>query len=769
MCSVQRQSVRSKETCMNFWSVDSETHLISPGCLAPRAVCYSTAERVPERGIVTNLVLRDDGLPILHDVLTKPWFILVGANLPYDFGVACAEDPSLVPLVFDAYAAGRVSCVQTLQKLMDVALGMRKWRRIGGRVERASYGLDDLVQLYFGEHMEKVDTWRLRYSELDGVPIEEWPEDAKTYAIGDAVQALRVREAQEKEIVELWGELPNQAEQQRAAWALHLMSMWGVRADRFGVEKFEASCREHIAKMHSVLIDRCQHCSALLEDHDDEGCRDAQLAAADDATKLAKAQERDGRWENSGIFRREKRCKAKGCGLKLADHVGVDCPGKFTSRSIREIQRRIVEGCARLQVQVPMTDPSTKFPQGQVQTDRDAILLVAEEDPLLVVLSDEMVFQKMYDQWGPVGRAAVERPVCPRYNVLVDTGRTSCSGDREQKSSNFQNPNRKGDVRQMFVPRPGWVFLSTDADAVEGRGHAQDCLDMGIRSRMAEAFVEQAQSGGPDIHEILGASIIGVSPFVVQQGVREGDKACEEARQFAKVPQYGFIGGLGADAFVAYAAGMIDYEEFVKWFGGEPGKQRRRGKEIREAWFAAWPENRAYFERIGEMLRPFPRGEGVVRHFMSGRIRGGSRFTGTANGFMQGRVADAMKDVLWNLATECYTGRCTSVHQHGGSATCTHEGLSVMHGSRPNFFLHDEPITEVREDGLESDRATRQQQIMVENLQKWMPAIPCSSTPVLMRRWHKGVKPVKVNGRLVPSRPVKDDAGKTRWVHDVAD
>jgi hypothetical protein len=750
---------------MNFWSVDSETHLISPGCLAPRAVCYSTAERAASGEMATELVLRPQGLLILKQRLESD-SIIIGANLPFDFGVACAEDPSLVPLVFDAYAAGRVSCVQTLQKLMDVALGMRKWRRVGNSVSRATYGLDDLVKLYFNEHLEKVDTWRLRYSELDGVPIEEWPADAKTYAIGDAVQALRVREAQEREIKELWGELPNQAEQQRAAWALHLMSMWGVRADARGVDKFEASCREHIAKMHSVLIDRCQHCSALPEDHDNARCREAEMISADDDGKRAKAVARDGEWENTGIFRREKRCKTKGCGLKREEHVGVDCTGKFVSRSIKEIQRRIIESCEKQQIQVPLTDPSTKFPHGQVQTDKDAILLT--DDPMLIVLNEEMVFQKMYDQWGPVGRAAVERPVCPRYNVLVDTGRTSCSGDKEQKSSNFQNPNRKGDVRQMFVPRPGWVFLSTDADAVEGRGHAQDCLDMGIRSRMAEAFIEQAQSGGPDIHEILGASIIGIAPSVVQQGNRDGDKSCEEARQFAKVPQYGFIGGLGSDAFVAYAAGMLEYEEFVKWFGSEPGKQRRRGKEIREAWFAAWPENHDYFRLIGDMLRPFPKGEGVVRHFMSGRIRGGSRFTGTANGFMQGRVADAMKDVLWNLALECYTGRCTSLHQHGGSSTCTYAGLSIMEGSRPNFFLHDEPITEVREDGHESDRAMRQQQIMVENLQKWMPAIPCSSTPVLMRRWFKGSKPVKVKGKLVPSRAMKDDAGKTRWVHDVA-
>jgi len=37
--------------------------------------------------------------------------------------------------------------------------------------------------------------------------------------------------------------------------------------------------------------------------------------------------------------------------------------------------------------------------------------------------------------------------------------------------------------------------------------------------------------------------------------------------------------------------------------------------------------------------------------------------------------------------------------------------------------------------------------------------------PVLMRRWHKGAKAVRVNGKLVPSKPVEID-GKVKWVHD---
>lgn len=707
---------------MKLVSFDTETHLIRAGCLAPRMVCLSFA--IPHlTGAVTGVVLRDRGLELLRGWLLDPEIHFVLHNAPYDFGVACAEDPELVPLVFDAYAAGRVRCTSTRQKLLDVALGMRKWRRYRGRVVRASYGLSDLVEMYFDQHLEKVDTWRLRYSELDDVPVEQWPEAARAYAISDAVEALRVHDAQEEAIKEYFGELPNQAEQQRAAWVLHLMSMWGIRASGEHVEAFERHCRDEIEKMERSLFWSCEECGRDRDEHDDVSCPT---------------------FANTGIFRTDKKT-----GEPRRN------PNGTPQRIMKEIMDRVVISLEAQGATVPRT------PTGLPKTDADTLLLT--DDPALHVLAESMSFAKHLGQWGPVLRAAVDRPVCCRYIELVETGRTASSGSEGQEGTNVQNPPRKGEVRPAVVPREGYVFCSTDADAIELVAHAENCLDLLKWSRTAETIIQWKQSDGPDPHEALAASIVGTTPAALQAAVRAGDRDAEDARQFAKIPQYGFLGGLGPRVFVAYAAAQLEREQFLKWFHVDRRVAEKKAKQIREAWFEYAPENRPYFQLIEKMMN----GErlATVRQLMSGRIRGGARFTAIANGFFQGRVADAMKEILFRLGDECYTGRCTSAHRHGGSGDCTHQGRSILVGSRPVMFLHDEPILEHPENGTEGDRGRRQQAVVLEGLAKWFPRVPSGSTFVLMRRWHKGAKPIKGSPHL-PVMPVKDAEGKTRWVHD---
>jgi hypothetical protein len=698
--------------------IDSETELIQPGCLTPPLVCLSSAmrEATAPGGFSTNLFLRNDAPTFYRAILADPSLLLVIHNAPFDLGVACNEDPSLIFDVFDAINENRVCCTIVVQKLIDVALGHRKFRRVNGRTTKTGYGLDDLIELHYGEVVQKKDTWRLSYALLQGVPLHLWPASAKKYAIYDAVLHLRLWEAQQRLIAQSFGgNLPNQVEQQRANWVLHLMSMWGIRAEAGRVDYFIAHCNEEIQKMHQALL-YCLHCGQSRKTHNSIACVE---------------------FKNTGIFKDDG------------------------SRTMSEIRKRVVESFTRQQMAVPMTDASEKFPQGQVQTDKDTLELT--DDPHLHVLAESMTFAKHLGQWGPVLRAAVLRPVVCRYEVLVETGRTASSGSEGQEGTNIQNPPRKGDVRPAVVPRAGWVFCATDADTIELRSHAQNCLDLIGWSRMADRLVEQAKSKGPDLHEVLGAAIVGVEPLELQTRRKVGDTDMNDARQFAKIPNFGFPGGLGAETFVAYAAGQLSREAFAKWFGNDREKAVVKAKHLREVWFDTFPENRYYFEVIGKMIDR-KKGYGTIYQLMSGRIRGETRFTAAANGFFQGRVADAMKEILWRLAVECYTGRETNPD---GSMSSRR---SVLFGSRPVMFLHDEPILEHPE-ATAHERAERQRQIVVETLSKWMPAIPCSSSAVLMRRWQKGAEPLYVNGKLVPVRPEKvvgiDGNTKIKWVEDV--
>lgn len=723
-----------------FIGIDAETFLIQSGRLAPKAVCFSTAERVAG-GFATKLMLREEGVRWFREALRDPNIILVIHNAPFDGGVGCDEsaknetpdddrpwllklcdeDPTFIALVFAAYRAGRIRCTIVRQKLLDIAQGMRKFRRTklpSGVVvvKKAGYGLDDLIEHFYNEHLEKKDTWRLSYALLDGVPITKWPASAVKYAIGDSIEHLRVYEAQEREIAEKFGGfLPNQVEQQGAAFALHLMAMWGLRADAKAVDTFIGHCQEQIKKMQEALAE----------------------------TNILK---KDG------------------------------------SRTMAEIRRRISESFARKGLAVPMTDPSAKYPNGQVKTDEDTLRLT--DDMKLHVLADSLTFQKHLGQWGPVVRAAILRPVCCSYNILVDNGRTSCSGSQGQEGTNIQNPPRKGDVRPCFIPRFGWVYCSTDADTIEMRANAQNCYEMVGWSRMREALWDQHTNGGPDLHVRLGAAVAGISNEEAHALHKAGDSAFKNTRQMSKHGNFAFLGGAGAKRFAGMAHGFgicltqsADYagafDDAVPVFVEEGGKvvtkwvsermEVARAMEIKRMFLQTWPEEIEYFRMITAMVdsgRP-------VRQLKSGRIRGDLRFTSLSNSLFSGRVADAFKEILFNLAEECYTGRCTSKHIHGGDL-CTVMGKSVLYGSRPAMFLHDEPILEHPELSLH-ERAEKQRRVVVDGLSIWMPDVPCTSAAVAMRRWQKGSEPLFVDGKLVPVKPEKviiDGKSKIRWVQD---
>lgn len=703
--------------------IDSETVKIQAGRLAPPLVCLSVAFRGALGSIAsTNLLNYKPALSFYGQVFAQKHATLVIHNAKFDLGVAVNEDNNLLFPVFDAYLENRICCTITLQKLIDIGLGHRKFRRKDGRVYKTSYSLADLIEFYYGEMVEKEDTWRTSYAFLRDIPVEKWPDKARRYAIYDAVLHLRLWEAQQKVIFESFGgQLPNQVEQQRASFVLHLMSMWGIRADAERVDYFIKHCEEEIRKMREALDGSGIFREAYICANKIEECFHSSTQP----------------WVNC------PRCGAEAC--KPNRDVGT--------RNMKEIKRRIVEACARMQIPVPMTE------KGNVQTDKDT--LEQMNDTGLAVLAESMTFAKHLGQWGPVLKAAVHRPVCCAYDELVETGRTSCRGSEGQEGTNIQNPPRKGDVRPAIVPREGWLFCSTDADTIELRAHAQNCLELVGWSRMAERLIEQAQSKGPDLHEVLGAAIVEVDPKALQIARKAGDVAMGDARQFAKIPNFGFPGGLGAPTFVNYAAAQLSKEAFLKWFSADREKAEKKAAHLREVWFETFPENRPYFKLVGNMIDR-EKGYGTVRQLMANRIRGGVRFTAAANGFFQGRVADAMKEVLWRLAIECYTGRETRL---GGESNGR---ASILFGSRPVMFLHDEPILEHPEDGTESERAERQRVIVVETLTKWFPRVPCTSSAVLSRRWFKGCEPLFINKKLVPTKPLKDEMGKIKWVHDQA-
>ncbi|NVJ20502.1 DNA polymerase I [Myxococcus sp. AM011] len=268
---------------MNVWSFDTETWLIQPGLLAPPLVCGSIATREPGS---ERLLDKEQARKFFRKAITDPDTDIVGANLVYDMGVMAADDPRLVAPIFAALDSGRLHCVQIREALIDIARGMYGVDPSTGRKldddEGARYPLALLVQRHLGldisEEKKNPRAWRLRYGELDGVPVERWPKEAADYPKRDARFTLDVYFRQEAIAQETpnGGNLHAEADQMRAAFALHLASIWGLRTNVASV----AQLRERVEREWSENRAKSQAAGIYREDGTKDSKRLASLVTA---------------------------------------------------------------------------------------------------------------------------------------------------------------------------------------------------------------------------------------------------------------------------------------------------------------------------------------------------------------------------------------------------------------------------------------------------------------------------------------------------------
>jgi len=208
---------------MRVVAFDTETHLFRPGRMAPPIVCLSWAEE--DR---SGLVVGRPNIEVwLREHLGK--VRLVGHVVAYDTACVLSTFPRLTEQVFDAYGRDLVVCTAVRERLLDIGEGELNTG------EKGRYSLAGLARRRLDMKLDKgADTYRMRYAELDGVPLEQWPRSAVEYAVKDATTTLALVLEQEGRIKE---DLPTQFADSRADFALRLMSVWGVITDRVQVEQ----------------------------------------------------------------------------------------------------------------------------------------------------------------------------------------------------------------------------------------------------------------------------------------------------------------------------------------------------------------------------------------------------------------------------------------------------------------------------------------------------------------------------------------------------
>lgn len=595
---------------------DTETYRVMPGLLAPPVVCFSFC--VPS--LPPWLMLRDEGLERLEHALDEGE-VTIGHRVAYDFAVACAARESLIPKVFRHYGRGLVRDTALRQQLLDIESGLRKvsgkvqvWREYeggAGRWEDQVLSLAALESRYLGidRSADKTaeDRWQLRYHELDGVPLDQWPPEAVRYARDDASGTLGVYLAQQAEAhrrsyaADVTA-IVNEVEQTRKAWALHLIACWGMRTDGAAVQALEAEVDAKWAELQKKF----------------------RAAGFFRLEALTAEERREGRKPDGYLPGRLYKTKPQ----------DPPKPAKLV-RDMEVIRSRVVKAYEALGDEVPKTD------KGAVATDRDC--LTNSGDELLGEFGEGGPIATIRQTFLPTLRQGSEKPINTNYNPLLETGRISSS------KPNLNNIPRDGGVRECFVPRPGFVLASVDYSSAELRAWGQIMLWLFKWSPLAQ-FYQQNPDGDP--HVQLAATFLGIPPEEATARYKAEDPEVSHARQVAKPFNLGLYGGLGIKKFKGMAKKQygVDLPET---------EIRKRKLQMLNLWGA-----QPYFDwvssRVGKLGGPLghmrPPGFGTPH-----RVRGGVGYTDGCNGLIQGLTADGAGEAVWRVAYECYVDRGTAL------------------------------------------------------------------------------------------------------------
>ncbi len=732
---------------------DCETHLIQPGLLAPPLVCASIA--VPSAdGFKGRILDKTEARAAFRRLLRNSQVVIVGANVAYDMLVMAVDasrvGEDLMPEIFAAYEAERVFDVQIAESLdglsrgllnMDPRTGMPLVNPETGK--RGRYSLATVTDIRTGRKDAKVnDKWRGSYALLEDTPIAEWPFEARQYPVDDAINTLEVGLIQVGAAIAPAGGLPGPcgnlhdlAAQVYSAFALHLGAAWGFTVNPSAVEALDKRTREAEVEGRPAFV----AAGILREDGSQDLSRTKRLIAAAYGAS-APCLVCSGTAKVPGMTS----CEFCEGGTLINDCPECEATGRVPSRTMVQCKACGATGFDLSTAPVPRTA------KDGVSYGRDT--LAESGDELLMhfaAFTEANKIQSTYLPWlrGGIDEEGRTRPINLRPNVLLDTGRVSYDDV-------VQLLPRAGGVRECIVPRPGYLFGSVDYEGGELVTHAQSCLWIVRGSRMAEALVN-----GVKVHDALGATLAGIS----YDDMLARGKEFKAYRQAAKPANFGFPGGMGALKLVlAQRKGGPDttapdgrkYKglRFCVLTGGEAECGRVKvtewkerpcpptckrciecAEQIREAWFAQWPENRAYFREVSRMVEDY----GYVVQHLSKRIRGGVEFCAAANGFFQGLLADIAKRALRRASRECYVR---------GSA---------LYGSRLILFAHDEIVAE-HPRSVAADACARLADVMVEEFKLACPDLEpaCKAAPTLMTAWWKGAEPVyNEHGVLIPWEP----------------
>ena len=701
-------------------SWDSETASFSEGNLAPEIACLTWQEN--QNGDA-RIVHAYGAEALMRGWLESPEVLFVGHNVAYDFGVIIANFPKLRKLVFNAYKTNRVTDTMLRERLLHIAAGTAKGSIDKNGIKRAPlYDLENLARIRAGMYLTK-DALRLLYGEFIAVPLERWPErmqeiQAKaSITLNDALARLADEKAKkpaklrdqklikqlEKDIKGLESliesdasrcteyplddarataavffaqekharYLKDQFRQARAAWALHLGSVWGICVDQVGAEALKAIVEADRELLNEMLLE-----AGLI---DAKGKRNTK-AAKKKMVEVCREQGIPIQY-SEGHYKKKRQDYECPLGDLCEEHIALDA-----------------DACER--------------------TDDELLMAYAERTTLTKQLSTDI----------PALMKGVYFPLHTRY-WLAETGRSTSS------SPNIQNQSSRPGFREAFIARPGYWFMQCDFPTLELYTLAQCCITWFGESALAEMLLS-----GKDPHLNVAAIMLKATYEDCLANLK--DPTVKKTRTLAKLGNFGFPGGMGAEKFLTSVRKQI----MARAKTVEEGRQQwaeldldiDRVKQLKYEWLDALPEMKKYFERVRWTGQNSVDGLANVETLFTERMRGNATYCARANNGFQALGADCAKNAVWRVTEAQYV-----------------IDASPLFNTRTVAFIHDEIIAEVRAvPRIAHAAAYELGKIMADGANEFLPDVPIPYSkmiPTLMERWSKQAETVfDADGFLTP-------------------
>lgn len=677
---------------------DLETYLISDRDKAPKPVCAALCMDGN-----STLHLPDD--PLLLRLFSDLNTHIVGHNLAYDLVVMMRWLPQSIPVIVQALNEGRVWDTQIRYQL-------RHLQDIGGEGYSQFISQSKLEQKFLGidRSAEKKgdDIWRLRYGTLDGTPLEQWPQEARQYALDDARYCADLFYA----FGGVGAALPTESLQVQAAVCLQLISTWGFWTDQ-----------DNVARLRADLEQKMQHTKQQMDACIDPDTGDPYLLIGKGSAKVIQKLVKQG-WQTKNLQDLQALAAESNVTIMWDNIPWSEVPDQidislWVMRHATQHYAHMPQWCYNatawnppsfldaIQKRIPILPKNKKG----IKAGENDIAPIIEYAPVLKLMTEYKHLNKMLSTY--IIPYENKETIHATYSVLVTTGRTASD------NPNLQNIPRKGGFRNNLRARPGHLLGTVDYAALEMVTLA---ATLAYRNNGVLTDLGKAINEGKDLHSLTASRLFGKDYEQFLAAVAEEKKAAKdnpdadtphmERRQGSKALNFGAAGGLGPTAFQPYAKHTYG----VEW------SFEQCKKYIRE-WKANWPDINAYLRANGDAVAPHP--EAVAQAVNNlGRCKNNCIYTQLCNYPFQSLAVDGAKVALWELTkhqllgwfwTEGDRSHRDVAAQLLGQSACSAQYQqyhgSPMRRSHVVNFVHDEVVQEHPAD-LAEQAFSLQQQIM---------------------------------------------------------